>query len=188
MKVHHLQENESGYRIFLYLFYACAIMMSSITFYAIYATLQEWQEKGTYVLGEILVKTEFPFSHFAKLITWLFFSTIIGWYCVSRIGWKKTVRLHSWRMSLLQLMLLGFCVICLYEVLYNFMVLGAQITAGIQDGQVPDIDSLTIAYPDQQRPWNLIFATKIFLVAFLISSHAFYLSTKPRKSLDELNP
>ncbi len=51
---------------------------------------------------------------------------------------------------------------------------------------VPDIDSLTIAYPDPQRPWNLIFATKIFLAGFLISAHGFYLSTKPRKSPDEL--
>ncbi|HET8719487.1 MAG TPA: hypothetical protein VFM64_00635 [Candidatus Nitrosotenuis sp.] len=188
MKVHHLQENESGYKIFLYIFYVCAIMMSSITVYAIYSMTQEWQENGTYVMGEVLVKTEFPFQHFAKLITWLFFSTIIGWYCVSRIGWKKTTRLYSWKMALLQLMLLGLCIISLYELLYNFMVLGSQISAGIADGKVPDIDSLTIAYPDPNRPWNLIFATKIFLAAFLISAHAFYLSTKPRKSLDEINP
>ncbi|HXW01888.1 MAG TPA: hypothetical protein VD828_00760 [Candidatus Nitrosotenuis sp.] len=186
MKVHHLQEDERGYRVFLYIFYVCAVMMSSITFYAIYAMIQEWQENGTYVMGEVLVKTEFPFPHFAKLITWLFFAIIIGWYCVSRIGWKKTTRLYSWKMSLLQLMLLGFCVICLYEVLYNFTVLEAQISAGIEDGKVPDIDALTIAYPDPQRPWNLIFATKIFFAGFLISAHAFYLSTRPRKSLDEL--
>ena len=59
-----------------------------------------------------------------------------------------------------------------------------MITAGIIDGNVPDIDTLTIAYPDPDRPWNLIFATKIFLAAFIISAHAFYLSTKPRKILD----
>lgn len=163
-------------------------MMASITVYATYAMIVDWQKNGTYVMGEVLVKTEFPFPHFAKLITWLFFACIVGWYCVSRIGWKKAVGIHSWRMSLLQLMLLGFSIICLYEVLYNFMILNAQISAGIIDGKVPDIDKLTIAYPDQNRPWNLIFATKIFLIGFLISSHAFYLSTKPRKSLDELNP
>jgi hypothetical protein len=187
MKVHHLQETEKGYRVFLYIFYVCAFLMASITFYAVYATMQEWDQNGTYVLGEVLVKTEFPFPHFAKLVTWLFFSIIIGWYCVSRIGWKKTVQLYSWKMSLLQLMLLGFSVICLYELMYNFTVLSAQISAGIQDGKVPDIDFLTIAYPDPERPWNLIFATKIFLAAFLISAHALYLSVKPRKSVDELN-
>jgi hypothetical protein len=88
-------------------------------------------------------------------------------------------------MALLQLMLLGFSIIALYEVLYNFTVLNAQITAGIIDGVVPDIDRLSIAYPDPDRPWNLIFATKIFLAGFIISTHAFYLSIKPRKSLDE---
>lgn len=160
--------------------------MLSILAFGIWAMYTEWVEKGTYVMGEVLVTTELPFPHFAKLTTWLFFSCIIGWYCVSRIGWKKAVGLHSWRMSLLQLMLLSFAIINLYEVLYNFTILNAQITAGIVNGQVPDIDRLTIAYPDHTRPWNLIFATKIFLVGFLISAHAFYLSTRPRKSLEEL--
>lgn len=158
--------------------------MASITAYGIYAMLTEWDKTGTYVMGEALVKTEFPYKHFAKLSTWLFFSTIIGWYCVTRIGWKKTTNLRSWKMALVQLMVLGFAIICLYETMYNFTVLNAQITAGIVDGKVPDIDSLTIAYPDPSRPWNLIFATKIFLAAFIIHSHAFYLSTRPRKSPD----
>ncbi|MDH3277753.1 MAG: hypothetical protein OEM21_06600, partial [Nitrosopumilus sp.] len=89
-----------------------------------------------------------------------------------------------WRMGLLQLMLLGFAIITLYEVLYNFTVLNATMTAGVIEGQVPDIDKLSVAYPDPDRPWNLVFATKVFLAAFIISAHAFYLSTKPRKNLD----
>lgn len=162
--------------------------MVSILAFGVYAMSVEWEENGKYVMGEVLVTTEVPFENFAKLTTWLFFSTIIGWYCVSRIGWKRTTKgkIKSWRMSLLQLMLLGFTIICFYEVLYNFTVLNAQITAGIIDGQVPDIFMLTVAYPDPDRPWNLIFSTKIFLVGFLISAHAFYLSTRPRKDLDEL--
>ena len=186
MKV-HLQESEPGYRIFLYVFYACAFIMASVAFFGIYSMNQEWATKGTYVMGEVLVKTEFPTSHFAKLITWLFFSSLIGWYCVSRIGWKKAVKISAWKLTLVQLMLVGFTVICLYETIYNFILLGSQITAGIVNGKVPDIDSLTVAYPDPNRPWNLIFATKIFLAAFLISAHALYLSTKPRKSDQELD-
>lgn len=184
MERRHLQETDSGYRVFLYIFYACAFIMASITAYGTYAMIAEWEENGIYVMGEVLVSTEIPFENFAKLTTWLFFSTIIGWYCVTRIGWKKTTKLKSWKMALLQLMLLGFAIICLYEVLYNFTVLNAQIAAGIVEGQVPDIDSLTVAYPDLDRPWNLIFATKMFLAGLIISSHAFYLSTKPRKNLD----
>jgi len=81
--------------------------------------------------------------------------------------------------------LLGFSIIALYEVLYNFTVLNAQIAAGVINGAVPDIDRLSVAYPDPDRPWNLVFATKVFLAGFIISTHAFYLSIKPRKSLDE---
>lgn len=181
----HLQETDSGYKIFLYIFYVCAFLMTSITVYGVYAMISEWQDKGTYVMGEVLVTTHVPFDNFAKLSTWLFFSVIIGWYCVSRIGWKKTAgsKIAGWKMALLQLMLLGFAIICLYEVFWNFSVLTAKIGAGIVDGRVPDIDSLTVAYPDPQRPWNLIFGTKVFLAAFLISAHAFYLSTRPRKQL-----
>jgi hypothetical protein len=58
----------------------------------------------------------------------------------------------------------------------------------ITDGTVPDIDRLAVHYPDPDRPWNLIFATKIWLVGFMISAHAFYLSTRPRKSREELIP
>jgi len=188
MRARHLQKTDTAYKIFLYIFYVCGFMMVSITVFGIYSMLGEWEENGTYVMGEVLVTTEIPFEGFAKVSTWLFFSTIIGWYCVTRIGWKRTAgnKITGMKMALLQLMLLGFAIISLYEVLYNFTVLNAVITAGIIEGNFPDIDRLSVAYPDPDRPWNLIFATKIFLVGFIISSHAFYLSTKPRKSLDDL--
>ena len=187
MASHHLQEHDKSYKVFLYIFYVSAFIMCAIALYGGYAMFMEWLENGTYVMGEVLNTTVIPFENFARLSTWLFFSTIISWYCVSRIGWKRTAgnKIPGVRMPLLQLMLLGFAIICLYEVLWNFTVLNAQIAAGVIEGAVPDIDRLTVAYPDADRPWNLIFATKIFLSGFLISAHAFYLSTRPRKSLDE---
>lgn len=190
MKPRHLQETDSGYKVFLYIFYVCAAIMLSIFAFGVYAMTIEWLEKGTYVMGEVIHTTTIPFENFARLSTWLFFSSIIGWYCVSRIGWKKTAgsKIVGWRMALLQLMLLGFAIITLYEVFYNFTVLNAKIAAGVANGIVPDIDRLSIAYPDPNAPWNLVFATKVFLAAFIISAHAFYLSTRPRKSLDELEP
>jgi hypothetical protein len=186
MKV-HLQENDSSYKIFLYVFYVSAFIMCSITKFGFYAMIQEWLAKGTYVMGEVLVKTEFPTPHFAKLLTWLFFTSIVSWYCVSRIGWKRTVTVSKWKLTMVQIMLLGLAIITLYETIYNFILLSSQITAGMINGATPDIDSLTVAYPDPSRPWNLIFATKMFLAAFLISAHAFYLSTRPRKSIQELD-
>ena len=187
MERRHLEKTDFSYKVFLYIFYLCGFMMISILIFGVYTMLEEWQENGTYIMGESLMTTHIPFEGFANLSTWLFFSTIIGWYCCTRVGWKRTAgeKISSIRMSLLQLMLLGFAIICLYEVLYNFNVLNAQITAGIINGGFPDIDRLAVPYPDPDRPWNLIFATKIFLVGFIISSHGFYLSTRPRKILDE---
>jgi hypothetical protein len=52
--------------------------MVSITLFGFYAMYVEWAENGTYVMGEVLVTTEIPFENFAKITTWLFFSTIIG--------------------------------------------------------------------------------------------------------------
>ncbi len=187
MKPRHLEKTDTGYKVYLYIFYICGFIMASSLVFGVYVTMIEWIENGTYVMGEAIHNTAIPFENFARVTTWIFFSTIIGWYCVTRIGWRRTAgnKIVGTKMALLQLMLLGFSIITLYEVLYNFTVLNAQIAAGIIDGQVPDIDRLSIAYPDPDRPWNLIFATKIFLAGFIISTHAFYLSIKPRKSLDE---
>lgn len=189
MKSNHLQKSDFSYKIFLYIFYFSSFIMISILIYGVVMMLDDWNEDGYYVMGEIIVTTEVPFENFAKLSTWLFFSTIISWYCVSRIGWKRTAgsKITPRRMALLQLMLLGLAIISLYEFIYNFTILNAQITAGFITGETPDIDRLLIAYPDPDRPWNLIFATKIFLSAFLISAHAFYLSTRPRKILDDVD-
>ena len=187
MKDSHLQETDLGYKVFLYIFYVCGFIMTAVLAYGVYAMTIDWMDDGFYIMGEVIHTTTIPFENFARLSTWMFFSTIIGWYCVSRIGWKRTAgnKIVGVRMALLQLMLLGFAIICLYEVLYNFTVLNAKITAGVIDGIVPDIDRLSVAYPDSARPWNLVFATKVFLAAFIISAHAFYLSTRPRKQLTE---
>lgn len=181
----HIEETDASYKVYLYIFYLCGAMMLGITTFGFYHSTMEWLENGTYVMGEIIHNTAIPFENFARLSTWLFFSSIIGWYCVSRIGWKRTVagKISGQRMALLQLMLLGFMIISLYEVLYNFTVLNAKIAAGVVNGVVPDIDRLYVAYPSSSAPWNLVFATKVFLAALLISGHAFYLSTRPRKVL-----
>ena len=187
MKPRHLEKTDSGYKVYLYIFYICGFIMTSSLVFGVYVTMIEWMENGTYVMGEAIHNTTIPFENFARVTTWIFFSTIIGWYCVTRIGWKRTAgdKIVGAKMALLQLMLLGFSIISLYEVLYNFTVLNAQMTAGVINGMVPDIDRLAVAYPDPDRPWNLVFATKVFLASFIITAHGFYLSVKPRKSLDE---
>ena len=51
MKIRHLHEHDRQYRVFLYVFYACAIIMTTITIYGTVSMIQEWQENGTYVIS-----------------------------------------------------------------------------------------------------------------------------------------
>jgi hypothetical protein len=40
---------------------------------------------------------------------------------------------------------------------------------------------LNIPYPNPKTPWSLVFATKMFLAAFVISAHAVYLISKSER-------
>jgi hypothetical protein len=141
-------------KIFLGVFYFCAFVMASITFYAIYVSLGEYMQTGKVVIGQVLVETEFPFKGLAKLITYLMIVSVVGWYCVA-----------------------------LYEFVYNFIVWNSLMTADAIRG-VMRFDNLNVGYPNPKIPWNLLFATKMSLAAFLISAHGFYTMSKPEKKTD----
>jgi hypothetical protein len=159
-------------RIFLVVFYFCAFVMASITFYAIYVSLVEYMQTGRVVIGEILVETEFPFKGMAKLITYLMIVSVVGWYCVVRLGGEKVKGIPQWLKSILQLIVLAMAVVSLYEFIYNLR-------------GVVRFDDLNVQYPNPKTPWNLLFATKMSLAAFLISAHGFYTMSKPEKKKSE---
>jgi hypothetical protein len=154
--------------------------MASVTFYAIYVSLGEYLQTGRVVIGEVLVETEFPVKGLAKLTTYLMISSVVGWYCVVRLGGEKVKGIPRWLKSILQLMVLVFAVVALYEFVYNFIIWNSLITADVIRG-VMRFDDLSVEYPDPEAPWNLVFATKMTLAAFLISAHCFYTISKPEK-------
>ena len=43
------------------------------------------------------------------------------------------------------------------------------------------LDKINIPYPNPNTPWNLVFATKMTLAAFLISAHGFYIISRSSK-------
>jgi hypothetical protein len=43
------------------------------------------------------------------------------------------------------------------------------------------LDKINVPYPNPNTPWNLVFATKMSLAAFLISAHGFYTISKPKR-------
>jgi hypothetical protein len=167
-------------KIFLIIFYCCAIIMAAITFYALYVSVGEYVKTGRVVIGEVLVNTEFPAQGFAKLVTYLMIVSVIGWYCVTRLGGEKVKDIPKSVKSILQLIVLVIAVIALYEFIYNFIIWSSLITADAMKGIIR-LDDINLPYPNPKTPWNLVFATKMSLAAFLIAAHGFYTMSKPSK-------
>jgi hypothetical protein len=176
------REDLKARKVYLGIFYFCAAMMASITFYAIYVSLGEYLQTGKVVIGEVLVDTEFPFPGLAKLVTYLMIVSVVGWYCVVKLGGDKVTGIPKWLKSILQLIVLAIAVVSLYEFVYNFIVWNSLITADAIQG-VLEFDEKNVAYPNPETPWNLVFATKMSLAAFLISAHGFYTMSKRENRL-----
>jgi hypothetical protein len=165
--------------VYLIVFYVSAIFMTTITLYALYHSMIEYAATGKIVIGEILVKTEFPFKGLSKLVTYLMIVSVISWYCVTKLGGDKVKEVSPALRSILQLIVLVLVVVSLYEFVYNFVVWSSLITLNALGGSI-NLDGISIPYPNPQTPWNLVFATKMSLAAFLISAHGFYIISKKR--------
>jgi hypothetical protein len=172
------RDERNSIRIYKIVFYICAAIMIGVTAYALAESLREYLATGEVVIGEVLVDTEFPIPGFAKLVSYLMVASVVGWFCVIKLGRSKTENVSKTTKSILRLIALAFAVITLYELLYNFVIWNALMTADALGG-IFRIDVLNVPYPDPTTPWSLVFATKMFLAAFIISSHAFYVMSKP---------
>ena len=151
--------------------------MAIITAYALIISIPEYLTTGKVVVGEVLVNKEFPIKGLAKPVSYLMLASVIGWYCVTRLGDRVTKKNSMTSIAIIELISIAATVIALYELIYNFIIWNALITVNMLKGEL-DIDSLSIAYPSQNTPWSLVFSTKMFLAAFIISAHAWYLSAK----------
>ena len=167
-------------RLLLGTFYFCAFAMMSITAYALYVSVGEYLKTGRVVIGEVLVNTEFPVHGFSKLVTYLMIVSVIGWYCVTRLGGERVRYVSKTVKLILQLVVLAIAVIALYEFIYNFVIWSSLITADAMKGIVK-LDDINVPYPNPKTPWNLVFATKMSLAAFLISAHGFYIMSRPKR-------
>ena len=81
---------------------------------------------------------------------------------------------------LFQLIVIAIAVIALYEFVYNFVLWNSFFTEEAVSGEFQS-EGVSVAYPNPETPWNLEFATKMTLAAFLISAHAFFLISKTKK-------
>ena len=100
-------------KLFLGIFYFCAASMAAITFYALYVSIGEYLTTGKVVIGEVLVNTDFPVHGLAKLVSYLMIVTVVGWYCVTKLGGEKVKDIPKSVKSILQLIVLTIAVIAL---------------------------------------------------------------------------
>lgn len=172
------RDERNSIRVYKIIFYICAAIMIGVTAYALAESLREYLSTGRVVIGEVLVDTEFPIKGLAKLVSYLMVAAVVGWFCVMKLGGSKTENVSKTKISILRMVALMLAVITSYELLYNFFVWNALMTADVLGG-IFRIDVLNIPYPNPKTPWSLVFATKMFLAAAIISWHAFYMMSKP---------
>jgi hypothetical protein len=164
--------------VLIIIFYFSATIMLSICFFGFYIGVGEYLKTGRIVIGEVLVNTEFPHGN-AKLVTYLMIASLLSWFCVTKLAGDKMKNIPQLAKSVMQLILLAVAVIAMYEFVYNLFLWNSFVTVNLVKGAYK-LDSISVPYPNPQTPWNLIFATKMTLAAFLISAHGFYIASKNR--------
>ncbi|MDQ3838491.1 MAG: hypothetical protein M3297_04395 [Thermoproteota archaeon] len=167
-------------RIFIIAFYLSAIAMLSICFYALHISAGEYLRYDKLIIGEVLVNTEFPVQGFPKLVTYLMITSVISWFCVTKLAGDRVNVIPESIKSLCQLFVLAIAVIALYEFVYNSILWNSFLANEVIAGKFKP-DGISVPYPNPETPWNLIFATKMTMAAFLISAHAFYIISKSKK-------
>jgi hypothetical protein len=166
--------------VFIFAFYISAIIMLLICFFALYISAGEYLKTSRLVIGEVLVYTEFPAQGSPKLVTYLMVTSIISWFCITRLASDKVKTISESIKSLFQLIVIAIAVITLYEFIYNSILWNSFLTNEVIRGEFMS-DRISVPYPNPETPWNLVFATKMTLAALFISAHAFYIISKSKK-------
>ncbi|MCP8307775.1 MAG: hypothetical protein H3Z54_03675 [archaeon] len=128
------------------------------------------------VIGETFVNTEFPpmiFPFYAKPVTWFMASVIVFWYSLLELNKEMISKFSKFKRQLFVLIAFFVGAMTLYEVLFNFTLWASLMSASEILGELnPDL--LVNPFPNPEVPWNLVFATKIFLLITIISFYTFY--------------
>ena len=164
-------------KVFVISFYFSATIMLSISIFGFYVSVGEYLKTGRIVIGEVLANTEFPFPGHTNLVTYLMITSLLSWFCVTKLTGNKMNGIPLLVKVILQIVMLTIAVIAIYELLYNLLLWNSFATISLGK-DFYNLDNLTVPYPDPKTPWNLVFATQMTLAGFLISAHGFYIISK----------
>jgi len=160
------------------IFYLSVTIMLIITGYAAFNSAENYEDKKEIIIGDVLLDTEFP-SGSVNLVTYLMIFSLISWFAAIKIFEDNLKSLPSYIQTILQIFSLVAIIISGYELFYNFTVWNSVIIDNLINGNF-EPDQNLINYPKADTPWNLAFATQMFLAALIISCHCFYVITKSK--------
>jgi hypothetical protein len=161
----------------------CLVSFAIIIIVTIYGIITALMY-GIKVVGETFVNLEFPpptiSPIYAKPITWFMASLIVFWFSFLELNREMILKFSKLSRQLFMLITFFIGAMALYEVLFNFTLWGSLMGASKILGELnPDI--LINPFPNPEIPWNLVFATKIYLSLTIISFYTFYFLSRLSK-------
>jgi hypothetical protein len=158
-KASHVRETDLHKRIFEIICLVCSGIILTLTSYSIVASVMGHID----VVGATLVNVQFPSQSdvlSVKPISILMAAALGLTYSGLQLVRPKMLKYSSSTFSYLKMVIFVGTVLCGYEVMYNFAIWIAQLSAASIAGILnPDI--VVNAFPNPSTPWNLVFATKL---------------------------
>lgn len=154
------------------------IVVATTTFYGVVMSIIQNVE----VVGQTFINVEFPPIHvfpifYMKPISWLSIAIVSLVYCTLELGTERIKTISAPRKEFARLITFSVGAMALYEVLFNFTLWSGLIGADAILGQLnPDI--IVNPFPNPEIPWNIVFATKMYLVLTIVMFYGFYFITK----------
>jgi hypothetical protein len=136
-----------------------------------FATSALFASGGVLDIGQTLVNPDFPFPFFAKPVTYLSIACVTFFYTGLRLWQNKVAQWSHLLLATLQLLAMVVAFASAYEILYNFMLWGSFFSIQLFYNNAANPNFLSSPGP---TPWNLVFATKMFLALFAISAYSVY--------------
>jgi hypothetical protein len=168
------------------LMYRVVVWISGLTIIAVLvyglASALVGPQTGVEVVGSSLVSINIPFAWFAKPISYLSVASVVFVYSGFRLWQNKIARWSHFRLSFIQLFAVVVAFASVYEILYNFMLWGAFLSTQLLTSSISPSVLINVVSSPAPVPWNLVFATKIFLSLFAISGYTVYFLRRIRQA------
>jgi hypothetical protein len=179
-----LRESIAHKRIFEFVCLACSGIILLLTSYSIVASVMGHID----VVGATLVNVQIPSQNDAlsvKPISILMAAALGLTYSGLELARPAMLKYSNAIYSYLKMFIFTGTALCAYEVLYNFAIWIAQLSAASIAGILnPDI--VVNSFPNPSIPWNLVFATKLTTTMLAAGLYSFYFVRSLEKEKDSL--